>query len=150
MEMSLLLVAIASVSKEIARSLITATFKAPRTKQPALKERLPVLPSKFLPKPLSGRIYTNYPLSVLVLIDTPVERITYVGELAWIIAKAYQKIYREEDKTSSIKAGKAKPGMYNRNKTNGTYGIWGHDFKDLYLEHISIYDNGNIIIGIGS
>jgi hypothetical protein len=148
MEMSLLLVAVASASKKIASSLITATFKASRTKQPELKKRLPVLPSRFLQRPLSGRIYTNYPLSVLV--EIPVERITYVGELAWIIAKAYQKIYREEDKTSSIKADKAKPGMNNRNKTNGTYGIWGHDFKDLYLEHISIYDNGNIIIGIGS
>jgi hypothetical protein len=29
---------------------------------------------------------------------------------------------------------------YNRNDTNGKYGIWGHDIEDLMLAQIEIYE----------
>jgi hypothetical protein len=38
--------------------------------------------------------------------------------------------------------------MYNRNETNGKYGIWGHDIADLDISGISVYKtkNGEIIL----
>lgn len=38
--------------------------------------------------------------------------------------------------------------MYNRNETNGKYGIWGHDISDLVLAEILVYEaeNGEIIL----
>lgn len=42
-------------------------------------------------------------------------------------------------------------GFLNRPKTSGTYGIWGHDIGDLYIERLS-YDTANKKLGffIGS
>jgi hypothetical protein len=50
--------------------------------------------------------------------------------------KAYKKIYNEEKQVGD-------PGtyemLYNRKKSEGRYGIWGHYLDDLYLEFIT-YD----------
>jgi hypothetical protein len=54
------------------------------------------------------------------------------------VQRAYRKIYQVEATTSNIEAGHI-PGMLNRNETDGTYGIWGHDLDDLVIEEIS-YD----------
>jgi hypothetical protein len=99
---------------------------------------------------LSGRVYLDYPLSVLVELE--VNNIETIGSLVWHIAKAYQRIYQEEEKTTIYRAipGNERDTSKNRNRTNGVYGIWGHDIEDLTFETISIYDNGNIIVGLGS
>ena len=40
--------------------------------------------------------------------------------------------------------------MYNRNETNGKYGIWGHDIADLVLADILVYKtaDGQIILSL--
>jgi hypothetical protein len=44
----------------------------------------------------------------------------------------YEKIYAAEEDPGHI------PGMLNRAQSEGPYGIWGHDFSDLYFEGIDI------------
>lgn len=63
-------------------------------------------------------------------------------ELLLEISKHYYKLYEEEEKTASIKTlPMEKRQMYNRNETNGKYGIWGHDIADLVLTEISVFKN---------
>lgn len=60
------------------------------------------------------------------------------------ITKHYYQLYEEEENTSTIKTipPKERKGLvYNRNKTNGKYGIWGHDISDLVLDEIHVYKN---------
>ncbi|MBO9659936.1 MAG: hypothetical protein J7527_14045, partial [Chitinophagaceae bacterium] len=74
------------------------------------------------------------------------------GELAQLISDQYQQIYEEEEKSATIKTipqTQRKP-LYNRNETNGKYGIWGHDLSDLVLSGIRIHQqsNGEIILSL--
>lgn len=61
------------------------------------------------------------------------------------ISKAYHKMYEEEENTATIKTipVEKRTTMYNRNETNGKYGIWGHDIADLVLSEIHIYENSD-------
>ena len=54
------------------------------------------------------------------------------GELALKITQLYQQIYAEEERSSAEPAGLI-PGLFNRTRTEGTYGIWGHGLGDLVL-----------------
>ena len=57
------------------------------------------------------------------------------AEIARKISTLYQEIYAREEtstKTPIIPLEKRK-GLSNRNTTNGEYGIWGHDLRDLVL-----------------
>lgn len=67
------------------------------------------------------------------------------------ITKEYQKLYQDEEKSATIKTVPMKERkMYNRNQTNGKYGIWGHDLADLALSSIQVYkENGNTILTLG-
>ncbi|WP_285055364.1 hypothetical protein [Pedobacter ginsengisoli] len=58
------------------------------------------------------------------------------------ISKEYYKIYDEEEATSTVKTipTEKRTEMYNRNETNGKYGIWGHDIADLVLAEIQVYE----------
>ncbi len=90
---------------------------------------------------------------VTIIIDYPLN-IAYRGELKSkngftkqqlirLISAHYHKIYEEEELTASIKTVpiKKRTKMYNRNQTNGKYGIWGHDLADLVLDEILVYRN---------
>jgi hypothetical protein len=90
---------------------------------------------------------------VTIIIDYPLN-IEYRGELKSkngftkqqlirLISAHYHKIYEEEELTASIKTVpiKKRTKMYNRNQTNGKYGIWGHDLADLALDEILVYRN---------
>ena len=58
------------------------------------------------------------------------------------ISKHYYQLYDEEEKTASIKTvPQNERKIYNRNQTNGKYGIWGHDIGDLVLDEIHVYKN---------
>jgi len=58
------------------------------------------------------------------------------------ISQHYYLLYEEEEKTATIKTlPMEKRKMYNRNETNGKYGIWGHDIGDLVLDHANVYRN---------
>ena len=65
------------------------------------------------------------------------------------VAQTYQRIYREEQETSTVEAGLV-PGMLNRNHTDGRYGIWGHVLGDLYLEGANLGDDGVWDLRLGS
>lgn len=61
------------------------------------------------------------------------------------ISKAYYKMYGEEEATATIKTIPLdkRTTMYNRNETNGKYGIWGHDIADLVLSEIHVYEDAD-------
>jgi len=58
------------------------------------------------------------------------------------ISKTYYKIYDEEEASATVKtiSIERRTEMYNRNETNGKYGIWGHDIADLGLAEIQVYE----------
>lgn len=59
--------------------------------------------------------------------------------LAQSIVDTYRNIYREKEESTAIPILdlddriKYQNGLINRNRTDGKYGIWGHDIDDLYL-----------------
>lgn len=65
----------------------------------------------------------------------------------------YYKLYEEEEKSATVKTIPIdkRTTMYNRNQTNGKYGIWGHDIADLVLSEIEVYKSstGQIILMLG-
>jgi hypothetical protein len=67
------------------------------------------------------------------------EPITYL-DLFYFISKGYMRIYKEEEE----KYTEVKPFVspYLRPKTNGPYGIYGHDWEHLSIE--GIYKHGDL------
>ena len=68
------------------------------------------------------------------------------------ISKNYYSIYAEEEQSATIKTIplNKRTTLYNRNQTNGKYGIWGHDIADLVLADILVYKtlDGQIILSL--
>jgi hypothetical protein len=68
------------------------------------------------------------------------------------ISKKYHQIYDEEASTANVKTIPVdkRTTLYNRNQTDGKYGIWGHDLADLALDHILVYKSisGDIILSL--
>jgi hypothetical protein len=62
-------------------------------------------------------------------------------ELITAISKAYYKLFSEEEATATVKTipVEKRTAVYNRNQTNGKYGIWGHDIADLVLADVMVY-----------
>lgn len=73
-----------------------------------------------------------------------------VGELIDRVLDIYDEVYAEEERTSSITPGYI-PGMLNRNRTDGKYGVYGHVLSDLYWgsAHYEAKSN-HIVLGIDS
>ena len=67
------------------------------------------------------------------------------------VYSGYLVIYYEEDETAPVKADQIDRGMVmNRPKTDGKYGVWGHDMGDLLLERIVEVSPGLFSLSIGS
>ena len=68
------------------------------------------------------------------------------------ISNNYYKLYDEEEKSATIKTIHLdkRTTMYNRNQTNGKYGVWGHDIADLVLTEILVYKTvtGQIVLSL--
>jgi hypothetical protein len=66
------------------------------------------------------------------------------------ISNLYYKIYDEEEQTATVKTIpiNKRTTMYNRNRTNGKYGIWGHDIADLALVDVVVYksEGGQLVL----
>lgn len=61
----------------------------------------------------------------------------------------YEHIYQAEDE--AVGNPGHIPGMLNRARSAGPYGIWGHDFSDLYFEGVEIDTSDRLIkIEMGS
>lgn len=72
------------------------------------------------------------------------------GHLIREIKRTYDKLYAEEEETSSLPVENI-PGMLNRATTDGNYGVWGHALDDLVLHTISYdHDKNEIWLGIDS
>lgn len=74
-------------------------------------------------------------------------------QLALVISEKYHEIYKAEEssaKTKTIPVEK-REGVINRNETDGTYGIWGHDIDDLVLSSAEVYkmEDGKIQVLLG-
>lgn len=89
----------------------------------------------------------NYPLSGEFKFDfkNSQGKITR-REFALFIQSTYRRIYDEE---SSEPVGNI-PGMYNRQPTDGPYGIWGHHIGDLVIEGVQHIGNNVYTLHIGS
>lgn len=75
----------------------------------------------------------EYPLTRPVIAEffNPVGSWTRRQLIGAVIEK-YKAIYAEEEASLTIPVG-VEPGLYNRNRTDGVHGIWGHDLTDLIL-----------------
>lgn len=65
------------------------------------------------------------------------------------ISAHYYKLYEEEENTATIKTiPPDNRTIYNRNETNGKYGIWGHDIADLVLSGAEVYKtaSGGVVV----
>jgi hypothetical protein len=73
-------------------------------------------------------------------------------QLLKLISENYYKLYDEEERSATVKTipVKNRTKLYNRNETNGKYGIWGHDIADLALAEILVYKttDGQIILSL--
>lgn len=93
----------------------------------------------------------TYPLTIPceVKMKTGKKGITRLALVKKVIT-TYRKIYEVEDSTTNEKPGYI-PGMCNRNRTDGKFGIWGHDIGDLMLCSAHLDSKKNIItLGVDS
>lgn len=100
--------------------------------------------------------------TVTLLIDYPLTRECRLkinakngftrAALVQAISKAYYQLFDEEEATATIKTIPAaqRTTTYNRNQTNGKYGIWGHDIADLVLVEANVYraPEGGLILSL--
>lgn len=88
--------------------------------------------------------------SLTIIIDYPLSTSYKFGlvstggftraQLITEISKHYYQIYDDEERTATVKTVPLNDRkIYNRNRTNGKYGIWGHDIGDLVLDEIHVY-----------
>lgn len=105
---------------------------------------------KHFDEPITGVVNITYPLTNATKFK--VKNITTVGELLYDIAREYERIYEDEEKSTRepILAEEDRGSFINRNTTNGTYGIWGHDIGDLFIEGVEITKDCNINLLMGS
>jgi len=99
---------------------------------------------------------------ITIIIDYPLTneyRFTLVSttgftreQLVTAISDQYHKLYREEEATATEKTipVNERTTVYNRNRTNGKYRIWGHDIADLVLANILVYKSpdGTILLSL--
>jgi hypothetical protein len=97
-------------------------------------------------------IIIDYPLMNEFRFDVESKNAFTRKQLLKEISSTYYKIYEDEEnsaKTKTIPVDK-RIGLYNRNQTDGKYGIWGHDISDLVLSEIMVYRStgGQIILAL--
>ncbi len=96
------------------------------------------------------KIIIDYPLTNQYEFTLKSEKGFTRGQLLMEISKHYYLLYEEEEKTATIKTIPIdkRTTMYNRNETNGKYGVWGHDIADMDISEISVYKTktGEIIV----
>ncbi|KAN0003991.1 hypothetical protein ACTFIZ_010164 [Dictyostelium cf. discoideum] len=78
--------------------------------------------------------YNSNPCTIKVTRSDPATPISNI-ELLAIYTKAYQYMYEKEDE--AVGNPGHIPGMLNRAKSSGPYGIWGHDIGDLVYNGLS-------------
>jgi len=117
-------------------------------------------PGKELPKLIGRNETVITSAKVTVVIDYPLtneysfELYSKSGfereQLIAAISEHYYKLYEEEEltaKTKTVPIDK-RTKTYNRNTTDGKYGIWGHDIGDLVLTGVAVYrkEDGSVLL----
>ncbi len=85
----------------------------------------------------------TYPLSVEVMVECEKEGGFSRMDLFKLIYENYKMFYEEENTEVGDPGIYGK--LYNRKKSEGKYGIWGHYLEELYIESLS-YDAENKIL----
>lgn len=94
-------------------------------------------------------IVLDYPLTFPHYFAITADKGFTRAQLLKAISDEYHRIYREEESTATTKTVPLEQRkVYNRNETNGKYGIWGHDIGDLGLDDIYVLKgiNGEIYL----
>lgn len=119
------------------------------------KEEIPYLFKKdeIVIKDNSVKIIIDYPLTNQYEFTLTSNNGFTRQRLCAEISAHYFKLYADEEESATIKTIPIdkRTTMYNRNQTNGKYGIWGHDIADLSLAEILVYKSadGHIILTLG-
>ncbi len=87
----------------------------------------------------------TYPLSVEIVREYEQKGGFSRKDLFRHIFEAYKNIYDEEEQ--QVGDPGTYKNLYNRKKSEGPYGIWGHQLGDLYLESIR-YDPKTKIVNL--
>ncbi|HEU4730267.1 MAG TPA: hypothetical protein VFT22_20360 [Kofleriaceae bacterium] len=96
----------------------------------------------------------DYPLShpALMSISAPLPLGFTRSALVKAICEEYAHVYDAEEGTAATKTIpiEERGAMRSRNRTDGAYGIWGHDLQDLVLTaaHWTRQSDGTVRIGL--
>ena len=90
----------------------------------------------------------DYPLNNPVIIKFTNDGGFTVRDFAKAVHKGYTKIYAEEE--AAVGDPGHVPGLLNRDRSSGPYGIWGHDLRDLFLEGFTMKSPGLYELIVGS
>jgi len=103
-------------------------------------------------KQTSIKIIIDYPLTNQYEFTLKSDKGFTRTQLLSEISQHYSKVFDEEEKSATVKTIPVdqRTTMYNRNETDGKYGIWGHDIADLVLSGISVYKttNGETVLSL--
>lgn len=105
-----------------------------------------------LPPNQEYTLVIDYPLSTPAkLVIKSGEKGLTRGKFVSLVRKYYQKVYDEEDKSTKVPVTVGKRGpAYNRDRTDGKYGIWGHLIGDLVLVDAEVNKKNVIRLGVDS
>jgi len=85
-------------------------------------------------------VFVDYPLTNTYTFELTSPKGFTRTQLIYEISKQYYQLYDEEERTAKTKTlSLEQRTIYNRNRTDGKYGIWGHDIGDLVLAEIIVY-----------
>ncbi len=86
----------------------------------------------------------DYPVSTKATFKLTSKQGFTRAKLALLISQKYHQMFTVEESTATVKTIplKQRKGLINRNKTNGKYGIWGHDIGDLVLTDLDVVLKG--------
>lgn len=88
----------------------------------------------------------DYPLTQTARVKREIKPEISGFDLLLLGRSDYERIYQEED--DAVGPTPMIPGMFNRQRSSGPHGIWGHVIDDLFFEMIQI-DTRNKIISFG-
>jgi hypothetical protein len=84
-----------------------------------------------------AELVIDYPLTTpaKIELDSPIAVGFTRAELIKQVVEAYQHVYEAEEETAVTKTipVEERGPRLNRNRTDGVYGIWGHDLVDLVI-----------------
>jgi hypothetical protein len=92
---------------------------------------------------VEATLILSYPLTIIATrLIRPVDGKSFTrGELVTLIDETYREVYRLEANSQSLPTPpvQERGHLLNRPKSDGMFGIWGHDLDDLGIEKIGVY-----------